>query len=66
MPSLTLTLTAAQADRLAVAVGRKIDKETPADLAEVKSYLIHILRELVADQERSIAQEAIMADLEVT
>lgn len=75
MPSITLTLDAANASRVASAVGRVQGlfdgNGTPRDatLAEVKAYITDQLRRIVRDQERAAAvaqAESGIADLAVT
>ena len=74
MPDFTLTLTAPQAQRVAVAFGRywqlKDAQGAPrnATAAEVKVFLVRQLRGVVREQERGVAEAALSdpAELEVT
>ena len=74
MPDFTLTLTAAQAQRVAVAFGR-YGKFTDAQgaprnatAAEIKEYLVRQLKGVVRQQERGVAEAALAepAELVVT
>ena len=60
MPSLTVTLTTAQAQRVATAFGRYWNLGRDATAAEVKEYLIRQLKGVVAQQERGAQEAAII------
>ncbi len=62
MPSLTLTLDTANAARVATMVQRRMNLDHPADINEVKAYIIQRLRAAVLDSERAAAQEAANAN----
>jgi hypothetical protein len=75
MPSMTLTVDAAQAARLTAAFGRYWHLTNPdgtprdATLAEVRDYLVRQLRGVVREMDRANARaaaEATISDLTVT
>ena len=59
MPDFTVTLTAAQAQRVATAFGRYWNLGRPATAAEVKQYLIRQMRGIVITQERATQESVI-------
>lgn len=67
MPTLTIDLTAAQANRLTAAFGKAHGLGRDATNAEVRQYVIDFLKAVVVDKERSAAIDAItVTDLGVT
>lgn len=66
MPSLTITLDAANAARVSVAVRRRLSLDHDATLAEVKDFLVTYLKHFVKDQERAAAQEAVTTEIDLS
>lgn len=65
MPSFELTVSSAQATRIAAAFGRYWTLGRPATSAEVKEYLVRQLRGVVRQQERGQAEAALAVPTEV-
>lgn len=66
MPDLTLTLTTAQAQRVAAAFGRYWSLGRPATVPEVKVYLVRQLKGAVMQQERAVLEAGIsVPELEI-
>jgi hypothetical protein len=67
MPSLTITVDGTTANRIAEMVQRKRRLIVPANVAEIKSFIIDFLRNEVLDSERAVAQQLVsVVDIEVT
>lgn len=73
MPDITITVTAAQADRIGSAFGRAYTLHNPdgilrsATAAEVREFLIAYLKSIVIAEETKVQKEAIIVpDLNVT
>ena len=54
MPTITLTVSAAQATRITTALGRDLGLNRPATASEVKDWLISQVRHMVEVQERQV------------
>ena len=71
MPDIILTLTVAQANRVAVALGQYgnlvdgMGNPRDATPAEIKAYLIRQLRSVVITQERRTAESAVPTPLDL-
>lgn len=68
MPSLTITLTTEQAQRVSAAYGHKLGIETPAMVDQVKGQLIAEIKSVVRGYEAEQAHKAVTipADVEPT
>lgn len=65
MPSLTITLTAEQAQRVSLAYGNKLYLANPATIAEVKGALVDELKSVVRAYETEQAHKAVVAPIDV-
>jgi hypothetical protein len=68
MPSLTITLTTEQANRVSVAYQDKLRLSAPATISDVKVALIDEIRSVVRAYESKVAHQAVVvpADIEPT
>ena len=65
MPTISLTVTQAQVDRITAALGVKLSLGRNATAEEVKTYIINVLKQDVFDKERRDAYAEVASPAEL-